>query len=648
MNDTSLPPDPSNLPPPWQSRQIDRRELESKALPSLVSIFRTRGSFSNVDDAIIDKLEQRTRPAKFCDGEVICQEGMVAEGIFVIISGEIGIVRQRPGGTAILVNVLRSGDWGGIMGLLGNHPPMARLIARGEVIVRAIRRDALIELMEDLKGFSAGLLACLGQRIHDDSLHLSAALHRVTARDPEVAEHCSPHERLMLDTIRQRVVAADSLEEIMEFVFDAIPHEPGMRMALSFVEDPGGRIICHWTKANYTPLILPDNYEEDLVDSIMEESFRTTKSVTIDDLEDFACHHPFNQGAVKRVKEGLRNCIVSPLRVGSRVIGFMMRSSKSLRPIDEGQVRFLQAIADSIGPIVEKSYRIEMLTRANKNYSDALSFISHELQSPIASMVTDARLMEEGYLGELNEKQVQKIRRSIQKGEYLLRLIRSYLNIARLEAGSLVATMATAVDVDQQVVRPELELLESELEEKKVGVQYNVGVDRPTAECDATLLRIAVGNLLRNAIEYGREGRDIRVSIAGDAGTGNGDAISIAVWNEGPGFSEQQRTRLFRKFSRLGTPGSGKSKGTGIGLYSTSRIMHLHHGLATAQSDAGHWAEFKLTLPVRQPPREAETPYRATKTIKLGTVPQIDAGGKGVRTEAVAVEHITTKPGDLS
>ena len=43
--------------------------------------------------------------------------------------------------------------------------------------------------------------------------------------------------------------------------------------------------------------------------------------------------------------------------------------------------------------MVEKAFRIEMLTKANNDYGEVLSFISHELQSPIASMVTDARLM---------------------------------------------------------------------------------------------------------------------------------------------------------------------------------------------------------------------------------------------------------------
>lgn len=418
--------------------------------------------------------------------------------------------------------------------------------------------------------------------------------------DP-VAVHCSPEERLMLDTIRQHLVSADSLDQIMERVFATIPHEPGVRMALAFLDDPGGRVTCQWTEANYRPTLLPDNYEEDLVDSLMEEAYRRSEAVKIDDLEAFACQHPFNQGAVKRVREGLRTCIVAPVRVGARVIGFLIRSSKSPKPVDARQVRIQQAIADGIGPVVEKAYRIQMLTRANHRYSETLAFISHELQSPIASMVTDARLLAEGYLGELNEAQLQKVRHSAQKGEAVLRMIRSFLNVARLESGALLPQMSPAVNLKQDVVLPEIELLESELEEHAMGVQCSAATDLPPAECDPALLRIAVGNLLRNAIKYGLDGRDIRVTLEHATQSHVGGALTIRVWNAGPGFSEAQRALLFRKFSRLESPGDEKTNGTGIGLYSASRIMHLHHGLATAHSCEGQWAEFQLTLPLKQP-----------------------------------------------
>ena len=501
-------------PASWRGKELDQQELAARKLPSLLALFRKRGAFSNVDDATINELERHMVTLEFKNGEILCREGTAAEWTFVIVTGQSEVVRAAPDGTLILVNVLQPGDWGGIMALVGKGTRLARLLARGDTVVRAIDHDSLVRLMDRLRGLSAALLDSMGQRIRDDTAHLSATLQHVRAVGlDDIAEHCSPHERLMLDTIRHRVAAAESLSQIMDFVFATIPADGDIRMTLAFLEDLGGRVVSYWSRANYEPLLLPANYEEDLDGSLMEPTYRNSTATTVDDLEDFACHHPFNQGAVKRVKEGLCSCMISPLKVGSRVVGFLMRSSRKLAAFDEHEMLIQQAIADSISPVVEKAYRIEMLTKANNDYSEVLSFISHELQSPIASIVTDARLLEEGYLGDLNDKQKEKIGRSIKKGEYLLRMIRSFLNVARIESGTLDATMSPGVNVRRDVIQPEVELLQSECESKGMAIQVIEKDTVPEIDGDTGLLRIAVGNLLRNAIAYGREDRDIRLTV---------------------------------------------------------------------------------------------------------------------------------------
>ncbi len=103
-------------------------------------------------------------------------------------------------------------------------------------------------------------------------------------------------------------------------------------------------------------------------------------------------------------------------------------------------------------------------------------------------------------------------------------------------------------------------------------------------------------NLLGNAVKYGREGGIIRVKVERQP-----DRTTVSVWNEGPGFPPEERPRLFRKFSRLQTPELRAQKGTGVGLYTAWRIIHLHGGRMDATSQVGHWAEFSFDLPVDLP-----------------------------------------------
>ena len=67
--------------------------------------------------------------------------------------------------------------------------------------------------------------------------------------------------------------------------------------------------------------------------------------------------------------------------------------------------------------------------------------------------------------------------------------------------------------------------------------------------------------------------------------------------NEGPGFSPEQRNKLFRRFSRLDDPALKTRRGTGVGLYNAWRIIQLHKGRITADSKHGEWAEFSFEIP---------------------------------------------------
>ena len=66
-----------------------------------------------------------------------------------------------------------------------------------------------------------------------------------------------------------------------------------------------------------------------------------------------------------------------------------------------------------------------------------LGFVSHELKSPVASMVTDAQLLSQGYLGDVSEAQQAKLEGIVRKGGYLLGLVNEYLDLARVEGGEL-------------------------------------------------------------------------------------------------------------------------------------------------------------------------------------------------------------------
>jgi signal transduction histidine kinase len=293
------------------------------------------------------------------------------------------------------------------------------------------------------------------------------------------------------------------------------------------------------------------------------------------------------------------------------ISNFLVLSKRHYRFVCRGDVNVLTINKEDLSELMktDSSLSIALLKVMSQRFADntsrladtiqylteILGFASHELQSPISSMVTDAQLLTKEYLGPLNEKQKEKLKRSINKGKYLLNLIQKYLNLSRLEDVSLKLRITPNVNLIEDVVEPMIDLFESERLNKNIKFDYFCVDEILIVECDIVLIRIAFSNLLKNAIHYGNEGGRIRVSIQVE-----NETACVKVWNEGSGFSKKESNKLFKRFSRLDNPALRLKPGTGIGLYSTWKIMQLHSGKVEADSEEGKWAEFKLTFPIKQ------------------------------------------------
>jgi signal transduction histidine kinase len=199
----------------------------------------------------------------------------------------------------------------------------------------------------------------------------------------------------------------------------------------------------------------------------------------------------------------------------------------------------------------------------------------------------------------VSPRQKDKLERLIRKGEHLLGLAREYLDLARVEGGDLEAHLRPNVHVRSEVIDDAIDVVRTHLETRGMRlVVVTPGEPNPAVCCDPALMRVVFVNLLDNAVKYGREGGEVRVTI--EVATSRHvrpEALRITVWNEGPGFSPAQRNRLFRRFSRLDDPETKGTRGTGVGLYNAWRIVQLHRGHITAEAKKGEWARFTVEIP---------------------------------------------------
>ncbi len=280
-----------------------------------------------------------------------------------------------------------------------------------------------------------------------------------------------------------------------------------------------------------------------------------------------------------------------PLSVDDRPVGLLFFSSRERDAFSEKELRMQLAITERLSQAVEKAYRIEEITRSFNNYMEMLSFVTHELKSPLDSIVTLGKTVTGGYHGHVDDKISDLVSRMVARAEGLSSMVIQYLNLSRFESGR-VKEHFREIDFTNDVVNPALELIGPQLEKKGMRVEKDIPGSLSPVTCDPELMGIVANNLLSNAVKYGREEGLIKAALSETE-----DGIRFSVWNEGPGFPPGQKKNLFKKFSRIETEELLQKKGTGIGLYTSWRIMQLHGGTISADSEEGKWAEFYFELP---------------------------------------------------
>ncbi len=402
----------------------------------------------------------------------------------------------------------------------------------------------------------------------------------------------SGEEAAALERVNRKVAGGTTLAEVMDLVFDATRAIcPCDRIGVAFLEDHG-RLVSHWVRAAYEPVLLGAEYSESLAGSSLAEVIASGRPRVIPDLQTYLKRHPHSASTAILVREGVRSSMTCPLAVDGRTVGVMFRSSRQLNAYDEHQVRLHLAIAQRLAQAVEKAWRIERLTAANRAYSEVLAFVAHELENPLASIVMDARTLTGGYAGALEGRQAQVVERMARKSRHVLGLLRDYLDLARIESGDFAPAIAPGADLVGDVSEPAIELAATEIEERGSRLVRDLPPGPVPVACDPDLLRIVVANLVGNAAGHGAQGGEIRVTARRQPGS-----LEVSVWNQGPGFPESELPRLFRKFTRLASPQPRSRPGSGLGLYTCRRIVELHGGRIRAASEPGRWAEFAFTIP---------------------------------------------------
>ena len=214
--------------------------------------------------------------------------------------------------------------------------------------------------------------------------------------------------------------------------------------------------------------------------------------------------------------------------------------------------------------------------------------MSHELRTPLNSIIGFSELLEKPSSDPAEE--MEFVRQINFNGRHLLQLINDLLDLAKVEAGRMTLS-PVALDV-AKVVEASLGAVAGMAAAKRLSLSTEVPT-LPGVRADETRLRQILYNLLSNAVKFTPDGG--RIVVSADAA---GQTLQIHVADTGIGITPEDQQRIFGEFEQVDSSYSRAYQGTGLGLALTRRLVELHGGVITLQSEFGKGSVFSFTLPL--------------------------------------------------
>jgi len=239
----------------------------------------------------------------------------------------------------------------------------------------------------------------------------------------------------------------------------------------------------------------------------------------------------------------------------------------------------------------------DRLRQLAEDKDELLGILAHDLKNHLGGILMTAEVLHQG-VGRLDEPRLARATGNLlASSNQMLAFVKEFLANAAAERGqpqelgpvNLADQAAQAVQQYQEAAG-------------RKGIQLRL--ELPPADCRAHAaeapLRQVLDNLISNAVKFSPHGRTVTVTVAGED-----DGVCCRVKDEGPGFTDEDRAHMFRRYRRLSARPTGGEPSTGLGLSIVQRLVADLRGELRCESQPGRGAEFVLRLPRARPAADA-------------------------------------------
>jgi signal transduction histidine kinase len=283
--------------------------------------------------------------------------------------------------------------------------------------------------------------------------------------------------------------------------------------------------------------------------------------------------------------------ILVPIRYEDQAIGLIdLRSDGDLTFRPE-HAQFASRLADHAAVAIENARLYEKVRQANRAKSEFVSFVAHELRTPMNSIKGYAEMLGRGKVGSLTTEQQKFVDTICGDVVRMQILVADLQDVSRIETGQMrlevqSISFASALEDALQSTR-------GQIEDRSQELAVDQPEHLPLVRADPARLTQIMINLLDNACKYTSEGGHVGVRVRLNDGY-----VQCAVSDTGVGISPEDQAMLFTKFFRAADEAVRDMPGTGLGLCIVKNLVELQGGEIEVESQVGQGTTFTFTVPV--------------------------------------------------
>lgn len=300
-----------------------------------------------------------------------------------------------------------------------------------------------------------------------------------------------------------------------------------------------------------------------------------------------------------------RSVMAVPLESQGEVLGLYYFDAGALRPpFTAHEIRFVVSLSNlAAAKVVHQRISEELFRKSDlerqilaleataRAKGELLAFMSHEIRSPLTAMLSYIEL---ALAQPVPDPASKHLRKADQAGSTLLRILNDVLDYSKLEAGRL--NLERAPFRLPEVLTTVIDMFQPRAEAKGIRLLCDVTPGVPEElQGDPIRLGQVLINLVGNAVKFTETG-SVTLRVDRDPHDADSDRVRFSIADTGVGIAAEAMEELFQPYSQLGQGAKSRHGGTGLGLFISRRLVEMHGGEISVQSEPGKGSVFSFCL----------------------------------------------------